>query len=134
MPSIRAAVCVAALVLLAGCERPGAKDEAPPKNGTASGGAQACRIVDPDVALPDDMSETSGAALDPRATGVFWTHGDSGADPVLFAVDAEGRLVGQVAVSGARNRDWEDMAIGPCPGGDCVYVADIGNNRPGSRN
>ena len=38
--------------------------------------------------------ETSGAALDPRVSGVFWTHGDSGADPVLFAVDAEGRLVG----------------------------------------
>lgn len=134
MQSMRAAVSVAALVLFAGCERAGAGDDAPPRDGTADNGAQACRAVNRSVALPDDMSESSGAALDPRVPGVFWTHGDSGADPVLFAVDAEGRLVGRVAVSGARNRDWEDMAIGPCPAGDCVYVADIGNNRPGSRN
>jgi hypothetical protein len=134
MTSIRAAVSVAALVLFAGCERAAAVDEAPLPDGTASSGAQTCRVVSRSVALPDDMNESSGAALDPRAPGVFWTHGDSGADPVLFAVDVQGRLVGRVVVSGARNRDWEDMAIGPCPGGDCVYVADIGNNRPGSRN
>jgi hypothetical protein len=134
MPSIRAAVSVAALVLFAGCERAGAVDEVPPQAAAASSGTQTCRVASRAVALPDAMNETSGAALDPRAPGVFWTHGDSGTDPVLFAVDAQGRLVGRVVVSGARNRDWEDMAIGPCPGGDCVYVADIGNNRPGSRN
>lgn len=131
MPLLRAAVSVAALVLSAACDGP-AQGEEEPRADTA--GAQTCRVASRSVALPDDMNESSGAALDPRAPGVFWTHGDSGADPVLFAVDAEGRLVGRVLISGARNRDWEDMAIGPCPGGDCVYVGDIGNNRPGSRN
>lgn len=134
MLGVRAAASVAALVLFAGCERPAQGEDVPPEDGTAGDGAQACRAVSRSVALPDDLGETSGAALDPRAPGVFWTHGDSGADPVVFAVDAQGRLVGRVAVAGARNRDWEDMAIGPCPAGDCVYVGDIGNNRPGSRN
>ncbi|MEE8094413.1 MAG: hypothetical protein V3T47_09280 [Gammaproteobacteria bacterium] len=30
----------------------------------------------------------------------------------------------------AENRDWEDIAIGPCPrrNGDCLYIADTGDN------
>ena len=34
-----------------------------------------------------------------------------------------------VRVAGARVQDWEDVAAGPCPGGNCLYVADIGDNR-----
>jgi hypothetical protein len=34
----------------------------------------------------------------------------------------------QVAVTGARVVDWEDIAAGPCPGGSCLYIADIGDN------
>jgi hypothetical protein len=33
-----------------------------------------------------------------------------------------------VEVAGAEIRDWEDLAAGPCPGGACLYVADIGDN------
>jgi hypothetical protein len=25
--------------------------------------------------------------------------------------------------------DWEDIALGPCPGGDCLYVGDVGDNQ-----
>jgi hypothetical protein len=60
--------------------------------------------------------------------GIFWTHNDSG-EPLLYAVDAEGRTVGGVRVAGAEVEDWEDVALAPCPaGGDCLYVADIGDN------
>lgn len=35
-------------------------------------------------------------------------------------------------VQGADNADWEDLAAGPCPGGgNCLFVADIGNERRG---
>jgi hypothetical protein len=80
------------------------------------------------MALPADVGESSGVAFDARAEGVFWTHGDSGADPVIFAFSVDGRPAGRVVVAGARNRDWEDIAVGPCEGGDCVYLGDIGNN------
>lgn len=87
-----------------------------------------CGITEGEVTLTGDVYEASGAALDPRQPGVFWTHGDSGQEPTLFAMSGNGRLLGRVRVDGASNRDWEDMAIGPCPGGTCVYVGDIGDN------
>ena len=118
----------AALVLCASC-RPPADDDGGPEDspGAAAEGAT-CRLVQRGAALPADVAESSGAAFDPRAEGVFWTHGDSGADPLLYAVAADGQVAGRVLVTGARNRDWEDLAIGPCEGGDCLYVGDIGNN------
>lgn len=128
---MRAAVSFAALMLSAGCERPGAADAA---DGQAGGSDQTCLIIRNAIALPSDVAESSGAAFDPRAEGVFWTHGDSGADPVIFAFAADGTLAARVWVAGARNRDWEDLAIGPCGGGgDCVYIGDIGNNAGASR-
>jgi hypothetical protein len=88
-----------------------------------------CRITNPEVNMGAGVHEASGAALDERTPGVFWTHGDSGQPPELYAVGPTGQLLGRVRLTGATNRDWEDMAIGPCPGGSCVYVGDIGNNR-----
>lgn len=93
-----------------------------------AGPGYACRITQPEVTLAGQVYEASGAALDPATRGVLWTHGDSGQRPTLFALAANGRLLGEVLVQGAGNRDWEDMAIGPCPGGTCVYLGDIGNN------
>jgi hypothetical protein len=124
---MRAALSVAALVLCAGCERADAEEDAAAEPADTAAAAQTCRIARNAVALPD-VGESSGAAFDPLAEGVFWTHGDSGTDPVIFAFGADGQAVGQVVVAGARNRDWEDVAVGPCPGGDCVYLGDIGNN------
>ncbi|HEV2149960.1 MAG TPA: hypothetical protein VGR37_21360 [Longimicrobiaceae bacterium] len=87
-----------------------------------------CRIVERALRLPPEVDESSGLAESRRTPGVFWTHNDSGGDPVLFAVDARGRLLGTVTVAGAENRDWEDVATGPCPAGTCLYVADTGDN------
>lgn len=118
----------AALVLLAGgCGPRADADEVADAPG--ADGAWACRITQPEVPLGTHVREASGASLDRRTPGVFWTHGDSGNPPVLFMMGVNGELLGRVRVAGARNRDWEDMAIGPCPGGTCLYVADIGNNR-----
>jgi hypothetical protein len=43
----------------------------------------------------------------------------------------EGRLVVRLVVRGARAVDWEDLALGACPDarGDCLYIADTGDNR-----
>ncbi len=80
------------------------------------------------VPLGDELRESSGVAASRAHAGIAWTHNDSG-DPVLFAVDARGRTAGRVSVTGATVEDWEDISIAPCPGGgDCLYVADIGDN------
>lgn len=89
-----------------------------------------CEPLGPAVALPPELAETSGVAASRRHPGVFWTHNDSGGEPVLYAVDANGTLLARVRVAGATLTDWEDMALGPCPAGagDCLYIGDMGDN------
>ena len=70
-------------------------------------------------------TELSGLALSNSQAGVLWTHNDSGDRARLFAVAPDGRLLADVAVTGAEHLDWEDMAVGP---GDTLYVGDIGDN------
>lgn len=78
--------------------------------------------------LGDEIRESSGVAVSRAHAGIFWTHNDSD-DPILFAVDHEGRTAGRVHLAGASVEDWEDVAAAPCPGGgNCLYVADIGDN------
>ena len=83
----------------------------------------ACAPVGRTQLLPD-VPEASGVA---RAGGALWTHNDSGV-PVLFRVDPDGQI-SSVAVSGATNVDWEDIAAGRCGDAECLYIADVGDNR-----
>ena len=76
-------------------------------------------------ALPPFLAETSGAAL--GSHGRLWTHND-GADGILYALDANGRVTQRVRVEGVQLDDWEDLASGTCDGGRCLYIADIGDN------
>lgn len=75
-----------------------------------------------------EIAEASGLALSRRNTDVLWTHNDSG-QPMLYAVGVDGKLRARVRVTGAAVEDWEDVAVGPCPQGSCVYIADIGDNK-----
>ena len=84
--------------------------------------------VDAGPALLPEIRETSGLAVSRREPGLLWTHNDSGNAATLFAVDAHGAMRGRVRVP-IRMRDWEDISAAPCPAGDCLYLADIGDNR-----
>lgn len=77
-----------------------------------------------------DISESSGVAVSRTHEGVLWTHNDSGHDPVLYAVNAAGTLLGAYPVAGAIAVDWEDLALGACPDAprDCLYISDTGDN------
>lgn len=75
-----------------------------------------------------ELPESSGLAVSRRHPGLLWSHNDSGSAAVLFAIDTAGTVHGRVSVPVA-TRDWEDVSAGPCPSGDCLYVADIGDNR-----
>jgi hypothetical protein len=74
-----------------------------------------------------ELPEGSGLAASRRTPGRLWSHNDSG-EPVLFALDDKGRVIGRLSISGAAVEDWEAVAVGPCPSGSCIYVADIGDN------
>jgi hypothetical protein len=71
--------------------------------------------------------EASGLAISRKQPGRFWTHNDSG-KPVLVGIDAKGAVTQRVELTGAKVADWEAVAVGPCAGGSCIYVGDIGDN------
>lgn len=83
--------------------------------------------------LGDGLNETSGLAASRTWPGVLWSHNDSGHDAVLFAIDTTGAERARFTLMGAENRDWEDLALGPCPQGTCLYVAETGDNPENNR-
>ncbi len=46
----------------------------------------------------------------------------------LYITDLSGRLVQAVQVAGAKGRDVEDVALGPCGDHSCLFIADTGDN------
>jgi hypothetical protein len=114
------------LVLLLSACAPAADDTNAEEH--AASYCEAARNV---AALPRDLHEASGVALSIRHPGILWAHNDSG-EPVLFAIDTLGNLRARITLS-IPNTDWEDIEVGKCPEGSCLYVGAIGDNHQ-SRN
>ena len=70
-------------------------------------------------------TELSGLVASPTRRDVLWSLNDSGNPASLLAVTTAGRTVAEVAVAGAQNVDWEDIAAGP---GGTLLAGDIGDN------
>lgn len=85
------------------------------------------------LTLHADVREASGIAASREHDDVLWVHNDSEGGAVVFSISTTGEMLGRVTLNGAHNRDWEDIAVGHCPvggpDGDCLYLADIGDNR-----
>lgn len=94
--------------------------------GTTRAGADMCTVATRPAPVRD-LPEGSGVALSRRTPGMLWAHNDSG-PPLLLALDSSGVIRGRVQVTGARVDDWEDVSVGPCAQGSCLYIADIGDN------
>jgi hypothetical protein len=76
-----------------------------------------------------DITESSGLAASKCQPGVLWTHNDSGDGPYLYAMDEAGKNLGTWRVTGAENRDWEDIDEFKDASGQCfLYIGEIGNN------
>jgi hypothetical protein len=127
------AVVVGALLPL-GCGHP-ARDRPSPATTTAAEhapGPALCTRVRARVVgrvTAGAAIELSGLVLSRSKPRVLWTHNDSGDRARVLAIAPNGRLLADVAVAGAENVDWEDIAIGPAAeGGDALYVGDIGDN------
>ena len=75
------------------------------------------------------IRESSGVAASRCQEGVLWTHNDSGDGNKIFAINRQGKLLGVWRVTGAKNRDWEDIATRRDDDGRCfLYIGDVGNN------
>jgi hypothetical protein len=77
------------------------------------------------------IAEASGLTLSRKAPVLLWSHNDSGA-PVVFGIDRAG-VHRQVRIPMATVTDWEDISAARCPSGDCLYIADIGDNNRNRR-
>jgi hypothetical protein len=71
----------------------------------------------------------SGLVVSQRYPNRLYVHTDSGGEAAVFVLDTLGNELGKLDLSGLKNRDWEDIAIGPGPNGSSyIYVAEIGDN------
>jgi len=77
-----------------------------------------------------NIDEASGIVASHVHQAILYTHNDSGGDPVIFMIDTLGQYQGKIKLEGVRNKDWEDIAIGPGENSDSsyIYVGDIGDN------
>jgi len=85
-------------------------------------GRELAKLADPAI------NESSGLATGRTNRGVFWTHNDSGGRPRVFAFTMQGKALATVTVTGARARDWEDMASFTFNGRGVLLAADVGDN------
>ncbi len=76
------------------------------------------------------VQEASGLVASRKNPGVLWVHNDSGDEPRLYAFTTQGKLLGTCTITGAKARDWEDIAAGPGPEPNrtYLYIGDIGDN------
>ena len=108
-----------------GARRPGAQAARP-----ASAHELSCDLPKDrsrSLQLLGKLPEASGLALSRRSADVLWSMNDSD-DPTVTAISTTGEIKGQVRVTGAAIRDWEALSVGPCPGGSCLYIGDIGDD------
>jgi hypothetical protein len=79
-------------------------------------------------AIPAKLVELSGLAPSHLHPGVLYAHNDSGDTARFFAINDKAQITAEMDLTGAIAIDWEDVAVGPCPSGSCVYLGDIGDN------
>jgi len=76
------------------------------------------------------LDEVSGMAAGRVNQGLYYVQNDSGGKSEVYALNAKGKIVAVIALSGVFNRDWEDIAVGPdsVRGQSHIYVGEIGDN------
>lgn len=75
-----------------------------------------------------DLRELSGLNRSGHTPGRLWAINDSGAEPLLYALNESGESLGSFTVTGATNYDWEDLTVATLDGLVYLVIADIGDN------
>ncbi len=81
------------------------------------------------VITDDRLVEASGLDQSYKNPGYFWTHNDSGGEPVLYLINKVGEIVLEVELEGVINRDWEEVTTVEDEGNSHIYIAEIGDNK-----
>ena len=81
-----------------------------------------------------NITESSGIAASWVNTGMFWTHNDSGAGPMLYLIDGQGKTVISLPVKGAGAGDWEDLASFKQGKMSYLLIGDFGDNKAERQN
>src|SRR5688572_6760057 len=114
------------LLLALGCER--------------KGGGKAQLAVDESFFEPgviqgelenNVLKEASGLAGSTGNPDLLWVHNDGGDEARIFLIDEHAHIKATIRFDSIKNRDWEDITVGPGPaeGKNYVYVGDIGDNK-----
>jgi hypothetical protein len=109
-------------------EEPDAPDDGGEVEACSSCAAYGAVATTGSVASPL-LKELSGLAPSRVHPGIYYAHNDSGDFPRFFAFDLSGADRGEFRLaSNVFVVDWEDMAVGPCDTGSCLYFGDVGDN------
>lgn len=103
--------------------------------GISAASRVSCDAITHIDSLPSLLREASGVASSRTHPGILWVHNDGENPYVMFALDTLGRIRGRIRIAPpfAGSMDWEDIAVAPCGGHDCIYLADIGDNYTGRK-
>ena len=79
------------------------------------------------------IEEASGLVESVENSNSLWTHNDGGDGPFLYLISSfDAKILKKISLVGIKNKDWEDLAIGPSILGDTstyIYLGDIGDNK-----
>ncbi len=77
--------------------------------------------------MPLSLESLSGLAVSAAHRGVLYAHNSASDAARFYALRYDGLPLAELQLDGASAVDWEDMAIGPCESGSCLYLADVGD-------
>jgi hypothetical protein len=87
-----------------------------------------CRMASGSPVQNASLVEASGLAASEDHPGVFYAANDSGDSARFFAIGSDGSDLGSYLLEAATADDYEDLAMGPCALGKCIFIADVGDN------
>lgn len=75
------------------------------------------------------LVEASGIEESYINDGYFWTHNDSGSEPIIYLINEQAEIIMEVELKGIRNRDWEEIVTVKDENGSFIYIGEIGDNK-----
>lgn len=77
----------------------------------------------------EELWEASGLATSRLNPNVAYVHSENTYHGMVAVDTTNAAVLGRFTVPIPHQYDWEDIATGPCPAGNCIFAADIGSAR-----
>ncbi|MDY7394960.1 SdiA-regulated domain-containing protein [Aureibaculum sp. 2210JD6-5] len=79
--------------------------------------------------LPSNLKEVSAIEITSKSD-LIWVIEDAGNKNILYGLNQQGKIIKELTITNAKNRDWEDLTSDKDGN---IYIGDFGNNS-GKRN